>query len=82
MAKFDKQSLCQKFFFFNMTLLYTHAQYIFIACAKYQKASVKALVQIDFHVYALPKHKQNPNLKANRKKWLSSQSCHFVKKYF
>ena len=31
-----------------MTLLHAHAQYIFIACAKYQEALVKAMVQIDF----------------------------------
>ena len=35
-----------------MTLSHAHAQYIYIVCAKYQKASVKALV------YALSKHKQ------------------------
>ena len=28
------------------------------------EASVKALVQVDFPVYALSKHKENPNLKA------------------
>ena len=49
MAKFDKQSLCQK-------------KYICIVCAKYQRASVKALVQVDFHMYALSKHKHNPYL--------------------
>ena len=54
--------------FLGMTLLHAHAQYIFIVCAKYQKASVKALVQVDFPLYALSKHKQNPFLKANRKK--------------
>ena len=37
-------------------------------CAKYRKASVEALVQADFAVYALSKHKQNPCSKANRKK--------------
>ena len=40
-----KQSLSQKYFF-AMKL-----------CAKYQKASVQALVQVDFPVYALSKHK-------------------------
>ena len=50
--------------FFVMTLLHAHAQYIYIVCAKYQKASVKGLVQVDFTVYALSKHKQNPHLKA------------------
>ena len=67
MAKFDKQSLCQKYFF-SMKLLHAHAQYIFIVCAKYQKASVKALIQIDFPMYALYKRKQNHNLKANTEK--------------
>ena len=53
-----------------MTLLHAHAQYIYIVYAKHQKASVKALVQVDFPVYALSKHNQNLYLKANRKKWL------------
>ena len=38
-----------------MTLLHAHAQYIFIVNAKYQKPSVKALVQVDFPVYAQAK---------------------------
>ena len=81
MAKFDKQSLCQKiiFFFFGMTLLHAHAHYTCIVCAKYQKASIKALGQVDFLTYALSKHKHNPYLIGNRGKWLSSQSYHFVK---
>ena len=62
MAKFDKQPLCQKKFFFGMTLLHAHAHYICIARAKYQRASVKALVQVDFLMYALSKHKHNPYL--------------------
>ena len=33
-----------------MTLLHAHAQYIYIVNAKYQKPSVKALVQVDFPV--------------------------------
>ena len=41
--------------FFGITLLHAHAQYIYIVNAKYQKPSVKALVQIDFPVYALAK---------------------------
>ena len=45
--------------FFCMTPLHAHAQYICIVYAKYQKASVKALVQVDFPVYALFKQKQN-----------------------
>ena len=79
MAKFDKQPLCQKYFF-GMTLLHTHAHYICIVCAKYQKASIKALVQVvDFLMYALSEHKHNTYLIGNKKKWLSSQSYHFVK---
>ena len=42
-----------------MTILHEHAQYICIVYAKYQKASVKALVQVDFPVYALSKQKQS-----------------------
>ena len=38
-----------------MTLLHAHAQYICIVNAKYQKPSVKALVQADFPVYAKAK---------------------------
>ena len=38
-----------------MTLLHAHAQYICIVNAKYQKPSVKALVQVDFPVYAQAK---------------------------
>ena len=58
MAKFDKQSL---------TLLHSYAHYICIVCAKYQKASVKALVQVDFLIYALSKHKHDPYFNFNRK---------------
>ena len=66
----------------GMTFLHAHAHYICIVCAKYQKASVKALVQVDFPMYALSKNKHNPHLIGNRKKWLSSQSYHFVKNYY
>ena len=38
-----------------MTLLHAHAQYIYIVNAKYQKHSVKAVVQVDFPVYAQAK---------------------------
>ena len=48
-----------------MTLLHAHAQYIYIVNAKYQKPSVKALVQVGFPVYAqaksLFKSKQEKN---------------------
>ena len=51
--------------FFSVTLLHAHAQYIYIVNAKYQKPSVKALVQVDFPVYAqaksLFKSKQEKN---------------------
>ena len=40
---------------FGMTLLHAHAQYVYIVNANYQKASVKALVQVDFPVYAQAK---------------------------
>ena len=66
---------------FDMTPLHAHAHYICIVCAKYQKASVKALEQADFLMYAFSKHKHNPYLIGNRKKWLSSQSYHFVKNF-
>ena len=61
-----------------MTLLHAYAQYIYIVNTKYQKPSVKALVQGDFPVYSQAKSL----LKANRKKWLISQSCYFVQKNF
>ena len=64
MAKFEKQLFNQNIFF-CMTLLHAHAQYIHIGNAKYQKPSVKALVQVDFLVYAqaksLFKSKQEKN---------------------
>ena len=61
MAKFDKQSLCQKIVF-GMALLYAHTHYICIVCAQYERVSVKALVQVDFLMCALSKHKHNPYL--------------------
>ena len=64
MATFEKQLFNPKIFF-GMTLLHAHAQYIYIVNAKYQKPSVKALVQVDFPVYAqaksLFKSKQEKN---------------------
>ena len=61
MAKFDKQSLCQKCFF-DMTLLHAYAHYICIVYAKYQNVSVKALVQVDLFMNALSKHKHKAYL--------------------
>ena len=64
-----------------MTLLHAHAQYIYIVNAKYQKPSVKAMVQVDFPVY-LYMHKQNPYLKANRKKMAHFEKLLFCQKTF
>ena len=68
MAKFEKQLFNLKILFGHdngMTLLHAHAQYIYINNAKYQKASVKALIHVDFPVYAqaksLFKSKQEKN---------------------
>ena len=61
-----------------MTLLYAHAQYIYIVNAKYQKPSVKALVQVD----SLYMRKQNPYLKANRKKMAHFKQPLFCQKAF
>ena len=80
MAKFEMQLFNQKIFLFGMTLLQAHAQYmyIYIINAKYQKASLKALVQVDFPtaIYAqaksLFKSKQEKN-------GIISQSCYFLK---
>ena len=79
MAKFEKQLFNQKKFF-GMTLLHAHAQYIYIVNAKYQKPSVKALVQVDFLVYAqaksLFKSKQEKKI-AHFKKLLFCQKTFF-----
>ena len=59
MVKFEKQLFNLFFFFFfcGMTLLHAYVQYmyIYIVNATYQKASVKALVQVDFPIYAQAK---------------------------
>ena len=56
MTKFEKQLLNQKLLlFFWHDILHAHAQYIYIVYAKYQKASVNALVQVDFPVYCVYK---------------------------
>ena len=74
MAKFEKQLFNQKHSF-GVTFLHAHAQYIYIVNAKYQKLWYKLI--------SLYEHKQNPYLKANRKKkWLISRNCYFVKKHF
>ena len=55
MAEFGKQLFNKRKNNFGMTLLHAHAQYIYIVNPKYQKPSVKALVQVDFPVYAQAK---------------------------
>ena len=74
MAKFKKQLFCQKVFF-CMTPLHAHAQYICIVYAKYQKDSVKALVQVDFPVYALSKQKQNKQTGKKMAKFIKLSFC-------
>ena len=48
---------------FKLCVAHIYQFYIWVpapgVCAKYQKASVKALVQVDFLMYALSKHKNN-----------------------
>ena len=61
-----------------MTLLHAHVQYIYIVNAKYQKASVKALVQVDFPVYA--KAISLIKIKADRKKMANFKKLLFCKK--
>ena len=77
-SKLNKQPFCYIyiFFFFCMTPLHAHAQYICIVYAKYQKTSVKALVEVDFPVYALSKQKQN------RKKMAKFTKLSFCLKLF
>ena len=70
----------KKKFFFSMTLLHTHAQYIYIVNAKYHKPSVKALVQqVDFPVYAQAKSlfKNKQENMAHFKKLLFCQKTFF-----
>ena len=58
-----------------MTLLHAHAQYIYTVCAKYQKASVKALIQVDFSMYAIPKQKQNKQTEKKKSKFTKLSFC-------
>ena len=71
MAKFEKQLFNKRKIFFGTTILHANAQFIYIVNAKYQKTSVKALVQVDFPVYAQAKSL----FKSKQEKWLISQSC-------
>ena len=78
MAKFEEQLHCQKHFFLLDTSSCTCL--LFLYCMwKYQRASVKALIQVNSLINALSKHKHNPYLIGKRKKWPSSQSYLFVK---
>ena len=64
-----------------MTLLHAHAQYIYIVNAKYQKPSVKALVQVDFPVYAQAKSlfKSKQEKKAHFKKLFCQKKIFGIK---
>ena len=68
-----------KQYFYGIKLLHADVQCVYIVYAKYQMASVKALVQADFslHVYLST---IKTLIKKQCKKWLSSKRCHFVKK--
>ena len=77
MAKFEKQ-LFNKKIIFGMTLLHAHAQYIYIVNTKYQKPSVKALVQVDFPVYAQAKSL----FKSKQEKMAHFKSCYLSKNIF
>ena len=64
---------------FGKTFLHAHAQYVYIVNAKYQKPSVKALVQVDFPVYAQAKSlfKSKQEKMAHFKKLLFCQKTFF-----
>ena len=85
MAKFEKQLFNHKYFF-GMTLLHAHAQYIYIVNAKYQKPSVKALVQVVFPAYAqaksLLKSKQEINDSFQKAVILSKKHFFFASNFF
>ena len=51
MAKFKTLSFCQKIFY-GIKLLHANVQCVYIVYEKYQMASVKTLVQVDFPVHA------------------------------
>ena len=69
-----------------MTLLRAHAQYIYIVNAKYQKPSVKALVQVDFLVYAqaksLFKSKQEKKNSSFQKAVILSKNIFLASNFF
>ena len=53
-----------KKYFYGIKLLHSNVQFVYIVHAKYQIASVKALVQVDFPMHAL----KNPYLEAKCQK--------------
>ena len=55
MAKFKALSLYRKLFY-GIKPLHANVQCVYIVYAKYQMASVKALVQADFPVHVLSEH--------------------------
>ena len=81
-----KSSYLTKKIFFSMTLLHAHGQYIYIVNAKYmyQKPSVKALVQVDFPVYAQAKSlfKSKQEKMAHFTKMLFCQKKILASKFF
>ena len=49
-----------KTYVYGIKVLRANVQCVYVVYAKYQMASVKALVQVDFPVHVLSEHKQNP----------------------
>ena len=45
-----------KKYVYGITLFYANVQYVYIVYAKYQMASVKALLEVDFPMHALYEH--------------------------
>ena len=56
MSQFKLQPYCQNSFFFSMTLLHAHTKNIFILCDHYLINPQKALVKVDFPMFALFPH--------------------------
>ena len=60
-----------KTYFYGIKLLHANVQCVYIVYAKYQMASVKALVQVDFPVHVLSENQQKPSVKMAKFKTLS-----------
>ena len=67
MAKYTKLSFVNNEFL-GTKLLHANVQCVYIVVAKYQIVSSKAVVRVDWPMYALFQHKHNPYLKASREK--------------